>query len=205
MRVHAFVMGLMLFTSQADSILLSAQLTDAQLKILVLDGQGAINNISLRCAKEPVVEVTNENDAPAAGAVVTSMLPDEGPGGVFGDHNKILSMTTDEKGQAVGRGLRPNKIIGQYQILVSASYRGRKRVNFNHNARTSITQTNAEPVASVSHGSSKKLLWLVLIGGRRGVAFAARGNVSSPASTIPSGSSLGAVITPGSPVFQPPH
>jgi len=57
----------------------------------------------------------------------------------------------------------------------------------------------------VSHGSSKKLLWLVLIGGRRGVAFAARGNVSSPASTIPSGSSLGAVITPGSPVFQPPH
>src|SRR5207247_9175029 len=140
---------------------------------------------------------------PAAGAVVTSMLPDEGPGGVFGDHNKILSMTTDEKGQAVGRGLRPNKIIGQYQILVSASYRGRKRANFNHNARTSITQPNADPVASVSHGSSKKLLWLVLIGGRRGVAFAARGNVSSPASNIPYGSSLVGLITPGSPGVEP--
>jgi len=199
MRVHAFVMGLTLVTSHADSILLGAQSADAQLKILVLEGQGAINNISLRRAKEPVVQVTNENDAPVTGAVVTFMLPDAGPGGVFGDRNKILSVTTDEKGQAVGRGLRANKIVGQYQILVSASYQGR-------NARTSITQTNAEPFASVSHSSSKKLLWLVLLGGgAAGAAFAARGSASGPASATPSSSAAGAVITPGSPVFQPPH
>ena len=199
MRVHAFVMAFMIVTSHADSILLGAQSTDAQLKILVLEGQGAINNISLRRAKEPVVQVTNENDAPVTGAVVTFMLPGAGPGATFSDNNKILSVTTDEKGQAVGRGLRPNKIIGQYQILVSASYQGR-------NARTSITQTNAEP-ASVSHGSSKKLLWLALIGGgaATGAAFAARGSTSSPPSAVPTGSAAGAVIIPGSPVFQPPH
>jgi hypothetical protein len=200
MRVHAFVMVLLLVTSHADSSLRGAQLRDAQLKILVLEGQGAINNISLRRSKEPVVEVTNENDAPVAGAVVTFMLPDAGPGGVFGDNSRILSVTTDEKGQAVGRGLRPNKVIGQDQILVSASYQGRS-------ARTSITQTNAEPAAAVSHGSSKKLLWLVLVaGGAAGAAFAARGSASSPATATPSGSTpSGAVITPGSPVFQPPH
>ena len=200
MRVHAFVMGFMLVTSHADSILLGAQSTDGQLKILVLEGQGAINNISLRRAREPVVEVTNENGAPVAGAVVTFMLPDAGPGGVFGDNSKILSVTTDEKGQAVGRGLRPNKIIGQYQILASASYQGR-------NARTSITQTNAEPVAAANHGSSKKLLWLVLIGGgaAAGAAFGARGSASSPAVAVSAGSPAGAVITPGTPVFQPPH
>src|SRR5437868_6153005 len=55
MRVHAFVMAFMIVTSHADSILLGAQSTDAQLKILVLEGQGAINNISLRRVKETSV------------------------------------------------------------------------------------------------------------------------------------------------------
>jgi len=127
-------MGLTLVTSHADSILLGATVADAQLKILVLEARSHQQHQSA-ARQRTGVQVTNENDAPVTGAVVTFMLPDAGPGGVFGDRNKILSVTTDEKVSG-GRGLRANKIVGQYQILVSASYQGR-------NARTSITQTNA--------------------------------------------------------------
>jgi hypothetical protein len=48
------------------------------LKILVLEGQDAINNIRQRTARDTIVEVQDENNKPVAGAVVTFLLPDRG-------------------------------------------------------------------------------------------------------------------------------
>ena len=45
---------------------------DTSVKIVILEGQGAINNIHLRRAKEPVVQVTEESGAPIQQASVHS-------------------------------------------------------------------------------------------------------------------------------------
>ena len=43
----------------------------ATLRIVIVEGQGATNNIRQRTAREPVVEVVDENNRPVSGASVT--------------------------------------------------------------------------------------------------------------------------------------
>lgn len=171
------------------------------LKIVVLEGAEAINNIRLRRARDPVVQVVDETGAPVKDSFVTFQLPATGPSGVFAASGHTLTVLTDEKGQAAGRGLVPNQVVGKFEILVTASFHENK-------ARVVITQTNAEPAEAVSSGSSKKLLLIALIGGAvaGGAAFAAMGHGGSSAPAQPPLSSQpGALIIPGAPVFQPPH
>jgi hypothetical protein len=172
-----------------------------QVKIVGLEGEGAINNVKLGRAKEPVIEVVDQTGAPLKGATVTFILPDTGPSGVFIDDSRILTTVTDEKGRAAGRGLRPNNLVGQYQIRISASYGGQT-------AHAVMAQTNAAPAAAASKGSSKKFLWIALVGAAAaGGAVAAMGKSSSSgsgATSLPS-TAPGAVITPGSPSFGAPH
>ncbi len=106
------------------------------LNLVVVEGEGAVNNIKQRTAREPIVRVQDENHKPVGGAVVILMLPSNGAGGTFANGAKTLTMTTDNQGQAVARGLKPNGIKGQCQIRVNASHGGQ-------NASVSITQTNA--------------------------------------------------------------
>jgi hypothetical protein len=178
----------------------SADAQDTSIKIVIQEGQSAFNNMQLRRAKGPVVQVTEENSAPIQQASVTFQLPDTRPGAVFGDANKLLAVQTDEKGQAVGRGLRPNQTEGGYQIRVTASYRGAT-------AGTLISEINAEPAAR-GGGGSKKFLIIALIGGAAaGGLVAARGGSKSS-----SGGTVGTITTPpvtvlvpATPMVQPPH
>jgi hypothetical protein len=133
------------------------------LKIVVLEGEGAINNIRERRAKEPVVRVLDDDNQPVAGAAVNFQLTELGPSATF-PGGTSLTITTDQQGQAVGRGLRPNNIAGQFQIRVTASYRGRS-------ARATITQTNVAPVAARRTSSSRKIAIILIAGG--GAAAAA--------------------------------
>ena len=87
--------------------LASAQ--NPQVKIVGIEGDGAINNIKLDRAKEPVIEVTDQTGAPIKGASVTFVLPDTGPSAMFLDGSRILTAVTDEKGRAAGRGLHPGE------------------------------------------------------------------------------------------------
>jgi len=174
------------------------------LRIEVVEGEGAINNIRLRRSKEPVIRTVDENNQPLSGVSVTFLLPDMGPGGEFPGNVRELAIMTDERGQATGRGLAPNQMVGKYQIRVVASYRGER-------ANAVINQTNAAPSGAVSSGPSKKILLIALIGGAAagGVALAAsRGggsNSSNPSQPTGSQSPAGIVISSGTPVFQPPH
>ena len=172
---------------------------DTAIKILVQEGQGAINNIQQHRAKEPVIQVTDASGAPIQGASVTFLLPDNGPGGSFADGARMLTVQTDEKGQAVGRGLRPNEATGSFQIRVTASYRG-------STASVAISQVNAAPAAAKS-SNSKKYLIIALIGGAAAAGLgAALGGKSGAASSSTTGSSPpGTVLVPGSPSIQPPH
>lgn len=106
------------------------------LNLVVIEGDGAINNVRQRTAREPIVQVEDQNHKPVAGAVVTFTLPSRGASGVFANGQQTVTITADEQGRAVARGLRPNTVKGQMQIRVNASFQGQT-------ASTVITQTNA--------------------------------------------------------------
>jgi hypothetical protein len=164
-------------------------------RIEVLEGDGAINNISLHRAKEPVVRVVDQDGHPIPNAAVTFVLPGKGAGGTFGSGQSSLTVMTDEDGRAVGHGLRPNGSAGQFAIRVTTSFQGQA-------ATANILQTNAEPAQGGK--SSKAILIVALIGGAAatGAAVALKGKSSS--TTTPPATPSGAVISPGSPSFGPP-
>jgi len=170
------------------------------IRVLVQEGEGAINNIKEHRAKDPVVQVLHEDGEPAVGATVTFQLPDNGPSGTFGDDSRMVNVQTDEMGQAVGRGLHPNRTAGRFQIRVTASYHGQT-------VSTAITQINAEPASAGGGGRGKMLLILALVGGgAAGGLAAALGHKSAGSSAVGSPATNPAtVLTPGSPSIQPPH
>jgi hypothetical protein len=181
--------------------MLALPAADAQgppIKLVIQEGQGAINNIQQHRAKEPVVQVTHEDGEPVREASVTFQLPDSGPGGEFAGGHKMLTMQTDEKGLATARGLRPNQTAGRFQIRVTASYRG-------VTASALVSQINAEPAAS--GGGSKKFLLIALIGGAAagGLAAARGGSKSSAPASGAVPTPPGTVLIPGTPSIQPPH
>ena len=131
----------------------AAQTGPPKLKIVVLEGQNAVNNIRQRTARDPVVEIRDESDRPVAGATVTFLLPESGPSGIFPNGSRMVTTVSDEKGQAAGLGLRPNKLAGDFQIRVTASHQGQT-------ASAAISQTNAGTPPSAVSGKSMAMVAL---------------------------------------------
>ena len=164
-------------------------------RIEVLEGDGAINNIRLHHAKEPVVRVVDQDGHPIPNVAVTFLLPTQGAGGTFADGKTLITVMSDKDGQAVGHGLRPNGSAGQFQIRVTTSLEGQA-------ATTNISQTNAEPAAG--KGSSKTILIVALIGGAAAAGAAVALGKGKSSSSTTTTTNTGAVISPGSPTFGPP-
>jgi hypothetical protein len=91
------------------------------LQITILDGEGALNNIRQRTAREPIVEVKDENHKPVAGALILFAIQSNGPAGATFDGATTLSVTTDATGRAVAHGLTPNNKQGEFTIKVTAT------------------------------------------------------------------------------------
>lgn len=164
------------------------------LKIVVLEGEGAINNIKLRTAREPIVQVEDENHKPVAGALVLFTLPDSGASGVFPGGSKTLMVYTDAQGRAAGKGLQPNKNAGQYQITVNATFKGLTAI-------ATIGQTNALAATAAAAGISGKLIAILAIAGgaaAAGAIAATRGNNNTTVVTPPT------TITAGTPSVSGP-
>lgn len=152
------------------------------LNLIVVEGEGAINNIRQRTAREPIVQVEDENHRPVAGAIVTFTLPSRGASGVFASGSQTLTVTTDQQGQAIARGLRPNTVKGQMQIRVTANNRGQT-------TSTTINQTNAIVAAAgaaAGGGSGKLIAILAVVGAAAagGAIYATQRN-GGTTSTIP--------------------
>src|ERR1035438_779693 len=73
------------------NLTLAAQ--DGSLHVVVLEGEGAINNIRSPRAKETVVRVEDATNQGVAGAVVTFLLPADGAGAFFGSSGNSLTLT----------------------------------------------------------------------------------------------------------------
>ncbi len=154
-----------------------------QLSISILEGEGAINNIKQRTAREAIVQVQDENHKPVAGVAVTFFLADHGASGVFSNGSRSLTVLTDTNGQAVMRGMTPNNLAGKMEIRVSA------RLG-NLNAEASITQTNAAGAAAgAGAGISGKTIGIII-----GVVAAAA--VGAIVATHGGGSSTSPTPTP---------
>jgi hypothetical protein len=124
-------------------------------KILLVEGQGAINVVNRRVDRQLTIRVEETYGAPGKAIPVTFTLPASGPGGSFKKGAQSVTITTDDDGYAVARGYRPNKIAGQYSIRVSASTPG-------GTITASIPQTNAAATAGDHGRLSRKLIFTVL-------------------------------------------
>jgi hypothetical protein len=184
----------------AASLLPPAQAQEPKLNIVIVEGEGAINNVRQRVAREPIVQVEDENRKPIAGAVVVFMLPNQGAGGAFADGSRMLTVTTDSQGRAVARGFKPNNVEGKYQIRVNASSAGMT-------GSTVINQTNAVVAGAAAAGSSSALKWLLILGGigaGAGIgAYVATRDSGGGTPTTPPRPAI--VITPGTPTVGGPR
>jgi hypothetical protein len=179
-----------------------AQAPAPALNLTVLEGEGAINNIRQRTAREPIVQVEDENHRPVAGVAVVFTLPTTGAGGTFSNGTNTLTTLTDNQGRAVARGLRPNNVQGQYQIRVNASKNGQT-------ASTTITQTNAligAAAGAAAAGISAKLIAIIAVAAGAAVAggvVAATRNGNNNNTPTPAAAVV--TITPGTATVAPPR
>jgi hypothetical protein len=102
------------------------------LRIVVLEGEDAVNLIDKKTAVKPTVEVRDRNDLPAAGALVIFAV--RGRGATFANGARQISVTTDTIGRATVNELTPIT-RGTIEIQVNATYQGQT-------ATATIRQTN---------------------------------------------------------------
>lgn len=158
-----------------------------KLRIEILEGEGAINNIRQRTARDPVVKVVDENDRPVGGAVVTFTMPLRGASGTFANGARSVTILTNPQGVATATGVTPNSVAGEFAINVSASHQGQT-------ASTTIAQTNAA-VAGASSAATIGIVAAIAAGAAVAVAVGLSGGDN--------GGGPGPIITPP-PTPQPP-
>jgi hypothetical protein len=162
------------------------------LNIVIVEGDGAVNNARQRVSREPIVQVTDENNRPVAGAAVIFFLPGSGPGATFPGGANSFTAITGADGRAAANGLKANSLKGQYQVRVTASFKG-------VSASTSFQMANA---AGAAIGSTA--LWALIVlgaaGAAAGIAFGVNSNSGNPTPTKPP-----VTVTPGTPVVTPPR
>ncbi len=164
----------------------------AKLNLVVVEGEGAINNVKQRTVRPTIVEVQDENHKPIGGVAVTFLLPDSGPGGVFASGAKTATVVTDSAGRASMPGFQPN-MAGQFQIRVTTSYQGQQ-------ASATIGQSNALRGGPGVGGSHAKLI--AIIGG-----VAAAGGIAAAVALTRNGSSAStlSISGPGTANVGPPR
>jgi len=148
--------------------------TPGYLKVTVVQGGGAINDIKRGTGHPPAVEVRDENNQLVSGADVVFTLPAIGAGGSFANGQRTQTVTTNEQGIAQAGDIRPNVVEGRFNIQVTARYRGKE-------GSVGVVQSNtAAGSATESKVSKKKWIILAIVGGAgAGAALALKGGSSS--------------------------
>lgn len=173
------------------------------LYITILDGEGALNDIRERTAREPIVQIQDENHKPVAGALVLFSVdsPSSGsPLATFAGAQSV-SVETDANGTAAGKGFQIGSQRGQFTVHVRAS-KGQTV------AEASIVETNVAAMLSSSHPqpsgrvgifSNKKLDWVLGGAVAGGIAAGLVIALSGHQTTITPGTgTVGApAVTPG--------
>lgn len=131
-RSRVPVLATLVLFGVADGSSLAAPAFQSALKIVVIEGENAVNIIQQKTAVRPVVEIRDRNDLPVSGAVVRFSVG--GQNATFAGGAQSVTVTTDATGRATVSALNPVR-AGKYQIDVRAQSNGQT-------ATTSIAQTN---------------------------------------------------------------
>jgi hypothetical protein len=182
--------------------------TAANISVVVVAGEGAINNVSERVNREVIVLVEDQNHKPVTGAAVSFFLPNEGPGGTFPNGTNSLTTTTNEQGRASARGIQFNNQAGPMPIRVSASYAGRTAsIIINQSNVLTGASSAGRGIGGGAGGGMSRTTKILIIGAiigagvAAGVVVGSRGSSSSP--TTPAGPTI--TITPGVPQVGGPQ
>ena len=106
------------------ALLILARIATAQvalLRIQVMEGEGAVYALGARVSRPLTVLISDETGKPVAGASVSFHLPEEGPGGTFGNGLRTDVATTDSNGHANPHAMQVNRTPGRFQIRVVAA------------------------------------------------------------------------------------
>ena len=200
MRIGGILYVLGFFSSMLTAQQPGSASLQSELSVQVVEGDGAINSIRFHRGHEPKVRVVSSSGEPVSEAAVTFLLPASGPSGTFGDSGLSLTVPTDSRGFAVGRGFRPNSVPGQFRIRVTTMWKGLP-------ATAALVQTNAEPVVHTSHSKTIAIIAVIAGAGIGGAVAAAshKSGSTTPNSTTVSTVSTGGSIVSGSPSIGPPH
>jgi hypothetical protein len=147
MKAQALFVVCLLFTN-----LMHGQ--EPALRISVVAGEGASQVINQKGRVDPVVQVQDANGKAIEGAEVAFTLPNQGPSGVFENGSKTLTVTTDAEGRATGRGLVLNRLKGDFDIQVTASYQGRT-------ASVSVAQKSVARIHSAGAFGISTKTWVI--------------------------------------------
>jgi hypothetical protein len=160
---------------------LYAQQEPLQLQILVIGGEGSINNVKQRTAREPVIEVRDRNNRPVAGALVLFEAPQSGASGTFIGGSRTLRVTTDAQGRASGQGFRPNNAQGNFNLQVTATAQGATATAAIHMQNAGAALANAGQAAG--HGKLIGIVVAVAAAAAAGGAYAATHGGNNGAAT----------------------
>lgn len=125
-----------------SSALGGLQNASSALRIVVIEGEDAVNIVQQKSAVAPIVEVRDRNDQPVAGAVVRFAI--QGGRATFSG-SRTLTVTTNLAGRAAVTGVTPTG-SGALQISASAAFQGQT-------AAVTIAQTNVMTAAQVAGAS----------------------------------------------------
>lgn len=182
----------------------AAPAPNEQLKVFVLEGQGAVNYLPEKRGRTPVVEVRDENDLPVEGAEVLFELPASGPGGEFPGSGRSKTVKTGIGGQAAAP-FTVNNEAGAFQIKVTAKI-GDKIGRAVIGQVNSTTPAVMMPQKKTGWFTTRKML-IISSAAAAGViagVLASNGGGSSATPTAPPAPPT-IIITPGSPTFGGPR
>jgi len=138
-----------------------------------------------RSARPLTVTVTDETGRPVEGAAVTFHLPENGPGGSFGNGLRTEVATTDARGRASAPSFQLNRTPGRFAIRIIASKEQARAgmESFQYVAEINSGAASAPAAKSAASGRWKWALAALVAGGAVGgvVASRSRGNSGSPA------------------------
>src|SRR5205085_4969985 len=123
----------------ATPISIHSMAAQANLKIVVIAGEDAVNVVQQKTAVAPVVEIRDRNNQPVSGAAVTFAIR-SGRATLSG--SRTLTVTTNAAGRAVASGLTPTG-AGALKISASAAFQGQS-------AAVTIAQTNVMTAAQAA-------------------------------------------------------
>jgi len=179
-------------------LLLPACLAAQALRIRVVESSGPVHVAGGRTTTPLVVEILDENGAPAQGATVSFRLPASGPGGSFSNGLTTDVVVARPDGRAAASSVRWNKTPGAFEIRVTAG-KGELRASM-VSARRLLPSAVDSP-ATASAGRSRRKLILIVAGVAAGSVAAFLGVVRRGSPTASGSQPPAQALSVGTPVI----